>query len=59
MIEPKTAFRFTPTCFTCQNRRGSEVPPIRKSELGKAGTATRKYPLYLGDEASADRKYRG
>ena len=30
LIELKTAFRFTPTCFTCQNRRGSEVPPIRK-----------------------------
>lgn len=53
MIEPKTAFRFTPICLnkTCHNRRGSEVPPIRKCILGKVGTVTRKYPLHEGDEA--------
>lgn len=38
------------------NRRGSEVPPIRKCMLGIAGAATRKQLNILGDEAKADRR---
>ncbi len=47
MIESKTVFRFTPTwLLSYQNLRGSEVPPIRKYMLEKAGTSTRKFPSH-------------
>ena len=47
LIESKKVFRFVPTWWkSYHNRRGSEVPLIRKCILGRVGTATRKYPSW-------------